>query len=50
MYGGIKIVNSTTDSVHAYDASIDNIFNLQKNHTYVWIFYVKGNTTNAPSF
>lgn len=50
MYGGIKIVNSATDSVHAYDASIDNIFNLQKNHTYIWIFYVKGNTTNAPSF
>lgn len=50
MYGGLKIVNSTADTVHAYDATIDNIFNLQKNHTYVWIFYVKGNTTNAPSF
>lgn len=50
MYGGLKIVNSTADTVHAYDSTIDNIFNLQKNHTYVWIFYVKGSTTNAPGF
>ena len=50
MYGGLEIVNSAADTVHAYDSTIDNIFNLQKNHTYVWIFYVKGNTTNAPGF
>ena len=50
MYGGLKIVNSAADTVHAYDSTIDNIFNLQKNHIYVWIFYVKGNTTNAPGF
>lgn len=50
MYGGLKIVNSTVDNIHVYDSTIDNIFNLQKGHTYIWVFHVKGNTTNAPSF
>lgn len=50
MYGGLRIRNSINSSAHIYDMNTDNIFNLQKNHTYAWIFTIEGNTTNAPSF
>lgn len=50
MYGGLKIRNSTNGGVHIYDATIDNIFNLQKGHTYIWIFTVNGSTENASGF
>ena len=50
MYGGLKIRNSTNGGIHIYNAAIDNIFNLQKGHTYIWIFTVNGSTEKAPSF
>ena len=50
MYGGIVIYNTTNASVHVYDPTIDNNLGLIKNHTYIWVLHVKGNSTNNASF
>ena len=47
MYGGLKLVNQSTDTVNPYDAIRDNIWKLQKGHTYLLAFHAKGKTTNA---
>jgi len=46
MWGGLRIRNSTVSAVHAYDASIDNIFGLIKGHTYIFIITVEGKSSN----
>lgn len=47
MWGGLKLVNQSSDTIAAYNATRDNIWNLQQNHTYIWSFHVKGQTSNA---
>lgn len=47
MWGGLRLRNSSVGSIHVYNSSTDNIFNLQKGHTYVMYFTVKGKSTNA---
>lgn len=49
MWGGLLINNQTTRTIAAYDASRDNILNLQKNHTYIFAFHAKGKSSNSPS-
>ena len=49
MWGGLLINNQTTRTIAAYDASRDNIWNLQKNHTYIFAFHAKGQSSNSPS-
>ena len=47
MYGGLKLVNQSTDTVSPYNATRDNIWGLQQNHTYLFAFHVKGQSSNA---
>lgn len=47
MWGGMKLINQSTDSIHSYNSAIDNIWGLQKNHTYLWAFHVKGQSSQA---
>lgn len=49
MWGGLRVRNSTNGSVHTYNASTDNIFGLIKNHTYIFIISVKGQSSNSAS-
>ena len=47
MWGGMRLRNSSVNSCHEYNENTDNIFGLQKNHTYVIYFTVKGQSSNA---
>lgn len=47
MWGGVRIRNSSINSCHEYNSDTDNLFNLQKGHTYVIYFKVKGQSSNA---
>lgn len=47
MWGGVRIRNSSVNSCHEYNSDTDNLFNLQKGHTYVIYFKVKGQSSNA---
>lgn len=49
MWGGLLINNQTIRTIAAYDATRDNIWGLQKGHTYIFAFHVKGQSTNSPS-
>lgn len=49
MWGGLLINNQTTRTIASYDASRDNVWNLQKNHTYMFAFHAKGQSSNSPS-
>ena len=49
-YGGLRICNSTDNTIHVYDPEKDNIFNLQPGHTYMFILRVWGITENLPYF
>ena len=42
IYGGLKIENSATSTIHEYDPTVDNIFNLEEGHTYVIRMHVAG--------
>ena len=43
----MRLRNSSVNSCHEYNENTDNIFGLQKNHTYVIYFTVKGQSSNA---
>lgn len=45
MWGGLKITNSSVDTIHEYDSSIDNILGLIEGHTYIFIFTVEGQSS-----
>ena len=47
MWGGVRIRNSSVNSCHEYNSDTDNLFNLQKGHTYIIYFKVKGQSSNA---
>ena len=49
MWGGLLINNQTTRTIAPYNASRDNIWNLQKNHIYMFAFHAKGQSSNSPS-
>lgn len=50
MYGGLKLVNQSTDIVSPYNATRDNIWNLQKGHSYILAFHAKGQSSNANGY
>ena len=50
MWGGLKLVNQTSDTVSPYNAARDNPWGLQKTHTYLLAFYAKGQSNNSTSF
>ena len=47
MWGGLKIINQANDVIAVYDSTRDNVWNLQKNHTYIISFHVKGQSSNS---
>lgn len=47
MYGGLKIINSYSTSLSHTFNDTDNRFNLQKGHTYIICFNVRGQSSNA---
>ena len=49
MWGGLKLVNQTSDTVSPYNANRDNVWGLQKTHTYLFAFHAKGQSSNSPS-
>ena len=49
MWGGLKLVNQTSDTISPYNAARDNIWGLQKTHTYLFAFHAKGQSSNSPS-
>lgn len=50
MFGGLKFVNQSTDTVSEYNSDRDNIWNLQTGHTYILTVHVTGQTHNAASW
>ena len=46
MWGGMKIVNCTTNSINHTFNETDNFFNLMQGHTYIILFHVSGKSTN----
>lgn len=50
MWGGLKLVNQTSDTIAAYTLPRDNCWNLQQGHTYLFAFHVKGQSSNGTSF
>ena len=50
MYGGLKLVNQTSDTPAAYDAARDNIWGLQSGHTYLIAFHAKGQSSVGVNF
>lgn len=50
MYGGLKLVNQTTDTVSAYNSTRDNHWGLQQGHTYIVSLHAKGQSSNAASW
>lgn len=49
MLGGLKLVNQTSDTISPYNANRDNVWGLQKTHTYLFAFHAKGQSSNSPS-
>ena len=49
MWGGLKLVNQTSDTISPYNANRDNVWGLQKTHTYLFAFHAKGQSSNSPS-
>lgn len=49
MWGGLKLVNQTSDTVSPYNTARDNSWGLQKTHTYLLAFYAKGQSNNSTS-
>lgn len=47
MWGGLRIRNSSVNSLHEYNSNTDNIFKLVKGHTYIIRFHVSGKSSNA---
>ena len=50
MFGGLKLVNQTTDTVSPYNATRDNVWKLQKGHSYLIAFHVKGQSSNPANY
>ena len=50
MWGGLKLVNQTSDTVQPYSEPRDNAWGLQKGHTYIVAMHAHGQTSNATSF
>lgn len=50
MWGGLKLVNQSTDTIAAYDANRDNWWHLQQNHTYIAAFHARGKSSNATTW
>lgn len=50
MWGGLKLVNQSTDTIAAYSTPRDNVWGLQKSHTYLMTFHAKGKSSNATTF
>lgn len=49
MWGGLKLVNQSSDTVAEYNSTRDNIWGLQQGHTYLFAFHAKGQSSNSPS-
>lgn len=47
MWGGLQLVNQSVNTVAAYDATRDNWWHLQQNHTYIAAFHARGKSSNA---
>lgn len=50
MWGGLQLVNQASNSVSAYTTPRDNIWHLQKGHTYLLTFHAEGQSSNNNSF
>ena len=50
MFGGLKLVNQSTDTVSPYNATRDNIWNLQKGHSYILAFHAEGQSSNPHNY
>lgn len=50
MFGGLKLVNQSNDMVSPYNATRDNIWQLQKGHTYIIAFHAKGQSSNPTNY
>ena len=47
MWGGLKVVNQTSDTVATYNTARDNVWDLQKGHTYIFALHAHGQTSNG---
>lgn len=50
MWGGLQLVNQSVNTVAAYNATRDNWWHLQQNHTYIAAFHARGKSSNATTW
>lgn len=50
MWGGLQLRNISNGRLHEYSSTTDNIWGLTKNHSYIMMFHISGQSSNAPEF